>query len=102
MLHVTCDLCSKEITPPVDAHFVVKMEVYAAFDPSEVTDADLDEDHLEAIAKMLCEEEEVVDPDHAAPRYKKFRFDLCAECHRKFIRDPLIRETEKKLNFSEN
>lgn len=103
MLHITCDQCGKEITTSEHTRFVVKMEVYAAHDPSEVTEADLDEDHLETISDLLQDVEDgLTDPDHDAPRYKKFRYDLCAECHQKFVHDPLGRATEKKFNFSEN
>src|SRR5262249_2123884 len=40
MLHVTCDLCGKELAPGEDHRYVVKMEVFAAHDPARFTDAD--------------------------------------------------------------
>src|SRR5689334_18974040 len=45
MLHVTCDFCGKELRPGDDPHYVVKIEAYAAHDPAEITEADLDDDH---------------------------------------------------------
>ena len=53
MLHVTCDLCGKEIRPGDDHRYVVKIEVYSANDPAEITEADLEEDHMEAVSQML-------------------------------------------------
>ena len=35
MLHVTCDLCGKELRPGEDHRYVVKLEVFAAPDPAE-------------------------------------------------------------------
>jgi hypothetical protein len=104
MLHFTCDVCGKELTSGGDDHrFVVKMEVYAAHDPAVLTEADLDEDHMEAVSQLLREEEDqLVDPDLHAPQYKNFRYDLCPECHKKFVRDPLGREAAQKFDFSEN
>ena len=103
MLHVTCDLCGKELLPGDDHRYVVKMEVFAGHDPAKITDADLDDDHMEAVSEMLRETEECyADPDAVAPAYKKFRYDLCPECHKKFVRNPLSKEPAQKFDFSEN
>ena len=55
MLHFTCDLCGKELRPGEDQRFVVKIEAFAAHDPAELTEEDLDEDHMEAISQLLRE-----------------------------------------------
>ena len=34
--------------------------------------------------------------------YKNFRFDLCPECHKKFLKDPLGREAARSIDFSKN
>jgi hypothetical protein len=103
MLHVTCDLCGKELLPGDDHHYVVKLEVFAAHDPREITDADLDEDHMEAVSQLLNEmDADLEDPDVVAPQYKNFRYDLCPNCHKKFVRDPLGKEAAQKFDFSEN
>jgi hypothetical protein len=102
MLHVTCDCCGKELQPGNDHHYVVKIEAYAAHDPAELTEADLEEDHMEAVSQLLRDmEDNVANPDMAEP-YKNFRYDLCPECHKKFVRDPLGRESAQKFHFSEN
>jgi len=102
MLHITCDLCGKEIQAGEDSRYVVKLEVYAAHDPTEITEADLDEDHMEAVSQLLREMEDNLEDSEIAPAYKKFRYDLCPECQKKFVRDPLGKETAQKFDFSEN
>jgi len=102
MLHVTCDLCGKDIVVGEDHRYVVKMEVFAGHDPAQITESDLDDDHMEAVSEMLRETEEDYDPNAAAPAYKNFRYDLCPECHKKFVRNPLSREPAQKFDFSEN
>src|SRR5262245_23000428 len=57
MVHVTCDCCHKELFPG-DDHFVVKVEAFAVHDPLKLTEADLDEDHMEEVSKLLCELED--------------------------------------------
>jgi hypothetical protein len=101
MVHVTCDLCGQELRPGEDRRFIVKIEAYAAHDPAEITEADLDEDHMEAISQLLREEDGGEDSEIAAAR-KNFRYDLCPECHKKFVRDPLGREAFQKFDFSKN
>ena len=59
MMRVTCDLCGKDLRSGEDLHFVVKLEVYASHDPSELTEADLDQDHIEAISELLQEIDEL-------------------------------------------
>ena len=103
MLHVTCDLCGKELRPGDDHCYVVKIEVFAAHDPAEITDADLDEDHMEAVSQLLCEmEDNLDDPDVLEPSSHNFRYDLCPRCRKKFLRDPLGKEAAQKFDFSEN
>ena len=103
MLHITCDYCHREILPGVNPRYVVKIEVFAAHDPAELTEADLDEDHMEAISQLLRDaEDQLVEPDALTPVHKHFRYDLCPECHKKFLSDPLGKEAAQKFDFSEN
>lgn len=100
MIHYTCDLCAKDLAE--EPRFVVKMEVFAAHDPAELTDADLEEDHLEAVSQKIQELEDNDEPADLAPATKEFRYDLCSDCHARFLRDPLGREVGKKVSFSKN
>ena len=103
MLHVTCDLCGKELRPGDDHRYVVKIEVFATHDPAEITEADLEEDHMEAVSQLLREmEDNLDDPDDLEPAQHHFRYDLCPACRKKFIRDPLGKEAAQKFDFSEN
>ena len=105
MVHFTCDLCGKDLNHAGDPRYVVKIAAYAGFDPNQITEDDLDEDHMEAIADLLRREEgdgNLSASDLDAPAFKGFRYDLCPECHSRFIKDPLSRDTMRVLNFSEN
>jgi hypothetical protein len=102
MLHFTCDLCGKELQPGEDQRYVVKMETFAAQDPAEITEADLDEDHMEAVSKLLRDETEHGLEPELVEASKNLRFDMCQECYQKFLRDPLGREHVQKLYFSQN
>jgi hypothetical protein len=104
MIHVSCDVCGKKLRAGHDHSFVVKIEVFPMRDPVELTEEDLEEDHLEAVSQMLREAEESLLDDASAlePSGNKFRYDLCPQCRTKFVRDPLSREPAQKFDFSEN
>ena len=103
MLHVTCDLCGKELCPGRDHRFVVKIEVFAAHDPAKITEADLDDDHMEAVSQLLRDLEDTPDEGGLAePVTQHLRYDLCPDCRAKFLRDPLGKETAQKFDFSKN
>src|SRR5438270_5280092 len=88
MLHVTCDHCGKQLRAGED-HYVVKIEVFAAHDPAEITEEDLEEDHMEAVSQLLRDMEDTDAAGDVEPASRHLRYDLCPECRRKFLRDPL-------------
>jgi hypothetical protein len=110
MLHVTCDFCGRELGAGED-HYVVKIEVFAARDPGQLTEADLDADHMEAVSELLRElEEEGSEGEGPEPPSCRLRYDLCPECRAGYLRDPLRKQTPgpakeeavQKFGFSEN
>jgi hypothetical protein len=102
MIRYSCDLCKRKLDPSSDLRYVVKMEVYAAFDPAAVNDDDDDCDHLEEIHDILERIEDLRDDEIGDDVYQQLRFDLCPECRKKFIRNPLGREAAKAFGFSAN
>ncbi len=82
---------------------MVKMEVFAAHDPAKITEADLDDDHMQAVSELLRDMDETLeDPELVQPVYKHFRYDLCPDCHKRFLRDPLGKDNAQKFDFSKN
>jgi hypothetical protein len=71
-------------------------------DPGDAGDIEDDRDHLleihEILERKYANESECVSHDV----YQKRRYDLCPECHRKFIKNPLGRESAPQLDFSQN
>ncbi len=102
MIRYTCDLCKREIDPVEDLRYVVKMEVYAAYDPGSETEDESDRDHLQEIQDILERMDDAEDDQIGDDVYKMIRFDLCPECRKRFIKNPLGRETAKAFGFSSN
>ncbi len=101
MIHYSCDCC-KRVLDPDDLRYVVKMEVYAAFEPSAMDEADNDRDHLQEIQEILQRSEDADDDQIGSDVYEQLRFDLCTECRKKFLKDPLGRDLSKQFDFSKN
>ena len=81
---------------------MVKLESFPAFDPEAITEQELADDHLQEVAELLDEMELMGDTELEDCSGKTFRYDLCPTCHAKFTKDPLGRDTLRRLNFSEN
>jgi hypothetical protein len=103
MIRYSCDLCKRELDPQDDLRYVVKVEVYAAFNPAASGDED-DRDHLEEIQDVLERMEDSTDEEIGDDVYQQLRFDLCPECRRKFVSNPLgaRKAAAKAFGFSSN
>jgi hypothetical protein len=102
MIRYSCDLCKREIDPDDDLRYVVKIEVYAAFDPGADDRDSADCDHLEEIQDILERMEDSASDEIGDDVYQQLRFDLCPECRKKFIKNTLGRKTAKAFGFSTN
>ncbi len=102
MIHYSCDLCKRDLDPKEDLRFVVKLEIYAAFDPMESEEDADDRDHLQELQEILERVEGAEDPEIGDDVYQQLRFDLCPECRQRFLKNPLGRDLAKQLNFSKN
>jgi hypothetical protein len=101
MIHYSCDCCKRALDPE-DLRYVVKMEVYAAFDPIAMDESDDDRDHLQEIQEILQRCADAADPKVSDEVYEQLRFDLCTDCRKKFVQNPLGRDHSKQFYFSKN
>jgi len=90
------------IDPAKEIRYVVRIDAQAALDPLPNDELDDDRDELLEIDEMLqslaLEDEDSLLDD--APQ--QLRFDLCSECYRKFLQDPLGVESALIVGFSSN
>jgi hypothetical protein len=102
MLHYSCDLCKRPLDPEDDLRYVVKIEVYAALDPNELDAVDSDRDNLQELHEILERMDDAAHVDVSEEVYQQKRYDLCPECRKKFLKNPLGRKTAGKFDFSKN
>ncbi len=101
MIHYSCDCCKRPLDPERDLRYVVKMEVYAAMDPTD-DEIDGDRDHLQEIQDILQRMEDGEDEAVSDDVYQQLRYDMCSDCRTKFLSNPLPRDAAKQFIFSNN
>jgi hypothetical protein len=80
----------------------VKVEVYAAYDPMEITAEDLEQDHSDQVNQLLENMKNLSAEEAEEQVYKKFRFDLCPACQARYLKDPLLKAARKQASFGDN
>ncbi|MCH2115012.1 MAG: hypothetical protein MK171_08900 [Pirellulales bacterium] len=101
MIHFTCDCCKRPIETADEFRYVVRLEVYASLDPAE-QELDSDRDHLEEVHDILEQLDDAESDQISGDVYHQARFDLCSNCRKRFVKNPLGRATSHELNFSQN
>jgi hypothetical protein len=93
----TCDRCGADLLG-AEVHYLAEMKVWAAYDVIEIgSRRQLDEIDCRAeYRKALAEAARQTDEEAANSICWSRRYDLCAECQKKFLADPLGRSTGKE------
>ncbi len=100
MVHYSCDLCKRPLDSQDDLRYVVKLEIYAAFDPLEIDDEDTD--NLQELSDLLERLDDTRSSEVSDEVYQQMRFDLCPECRKRFLKNPLGRKPTEQFDFSKN
>lgn len=99
MIQYTCDQCGRVIGAQ---RYSVNIEIRLHQTDDALTEADLDQDHLQSIAEEISLMDTTSDFKVPEPAVKTVKLDLCVTCTRRFEKDPLARETRKRFNISPN
>ena len=100
MIHYTCDRCKRTINPKNQVRYVVTIDVQTA---SEVpNDFDDDIDQLAELHMELENMHEPIELDENAEPIEREQYDLCEDCHRQFLKNPLGRDPMLAIGFSNN
>lgn len=86
MIHHSCDRCKRAMDAD-ELRYVLRMEVQAAMDMGDADDDD--RDHLLEIHEILERLADEESEDVGEEIYQRQRYDLCADCFRQFMENPL-------------
>jgi len=79
-----------------DVRYILKMEVYAAYDPMELTGEDIAKEHSKELAERLEKMKGMNAGEAEDGVHKRMEFDLCAGCQREFVKNPLGKKQDGK------
>ena len=101
MRYFSCDICGTGMTEESSDRFIVKFEAAPATPATELTEVDLDQDHLDTMAEML-EDLDEDNLDALTPTIRLMEYDLCRRCMDKMLADPLGRQRTSTPRYSTN
>lgn len=102
MIHYSCDRCRCPIGTDQAVRYVVRMEIEATLNVPQGMTSDEDQDCLLEMDQLLEHLEDEVPDEEPQALYQKKRFDLCPECYRKFVKNPMGCEKLAPFGFSPN
>lgn len=102
MIHYSCDRCSRLIETEDEIRYVVRLEVEAKLGDNVFADEDDERDHLLEIHEILERQDDERDSMIDDEVYARKRYDLCSNCYREYLRNPVGREISKPVDFSQN
>ena len=101
MIHYSCDRCKSSIQSDEEIRYSVSIEIQVALDGSEF-ELDDDRDHLNELQEILDRLDDDEKAEVSQFAYQRRKFDLCSNCHREYVKNPLSLDMTAKLGFSEN
>lgn len=88
MKQLICDRCGQTIQQGA-LRYVAKIEVFAAYDPLQISFEDLMRDHTGEIDALLEQCEGMTEEELMRDVHVTFRFDLCRTCQKAYVANPL-------------
>lgn len=88
MITRICDRCGQPIEEGA-LRYEVKIQVFAAYDPLEISFEDLALDHGAEIARIAEACKDLTEEELMRDVYLDFHFDLCRPCQRAYIKGPV-------------
>lgn len=88
MIIYKCDGCRKQI-PKGALRYTVQIDVRAAYEKMEVGLTELVQDHREEMLRLIDRLKDKSPSEVEESIYKSLKLDLCPNCQRAYIADPL-------------
>lgn len=90
MWQFICDMCGKGLLADEEVRYEVTIEIKSAYDPMEIIQKDLKQDHLKEIERLMHQMKDNDPQELQDEVYRVFKFDLCRSCQKKLLKNPLL------------
>ncbi len=88
MIIRNCDRCGQPLAQK-ELRYIAKIQVFAAYDPLEITFEDLNHDHSREIDAILKQCAGLTEEQLMRDVYVELEFDLCRACQKAYLADPM-------------
>ena len=89
MYGLYCDGCGEPLLVDGNVRYVTKIEVFAAYDPLEITEEDLAQANEKSWREIMAELKNKSAAELESDVYLQMRYDLCLACRKAYVQDPL-------------
>ena len=100
MIHFSCDRCHRAIAKD-ELRFTVSIEIQVAVE-NQPADEEVLPEEMEVLHEVLDELNEEEREEVKRFAYQRQEHDLCLECQREYLANPLGAEAPTRVGFSEN
>lgn len=102
VIHFTCDRCGRSIDPKRQLRYAVGIQIQAKMDGTDLGAEREDEDPLLSIEQILEAASDLADELVGNDIQSDLQFDLCVDCYRRFVKNPLGARSVPALPVSQN
>ena len=92
-----CDRCGQPLEKG-QLRYTVKIQVFAAYDELEVSGKDLLKSHKAEIQRLIEQTSHMTEEELMREVYVELRFDLCRECQREYLKQPIPQPPDPETN----
>lgn len=100
MIHFSCDRCQRTIAED-ELRFTVTIEVQVAIE-NQLTDEEVLPEEMKVLHEVLDELNDEEREEVKQFAYQRQQHDLCLECQREYLSNPLGAELPTRVGFSQN
>jgi hypothetical protein len=101
MIHYICDRCKRQINIADQTRYIVQIDIQSAVD-EPIAEMEDEVDQLTELHQMLEGLSDPTTDGNGSESSHHGRYDLCPECHRQFLKNPLGRDPVPAFGFSNN
>ena len=87
-MHYICDRCGQPLGGK-DLRYIARFELFAAYDPLQITFEDLTRDYKEEIRRIIEQTEKMTEEELMRDVHVELKYDLCRACQQAFLKSPL-------------
>jgi len=101
MIHYSCDRCKRKIYED-EIRYVVKIDIVASIHQSSEDHEAGGEQQMNELQELLERMDDNQRQNIESDLFQNRQFDLCCDCHKNYLHNPLASEQSMHANFSAN